>query len=75
MNLQSILVLLQRPLYMLGNEFGLRLLTCFKRCDDARRGRSIAKRNGDVTQPAFVPYAAYGTAFRFLEPGLFTPGE
>ena len=75
MNLQSISVLLQRPLYMLGNEFGLRLLTCLECCNDARRRRSIPKRYGDITQPAFVADAAYGAAFGFLEPGLLTPSE
>ena len=73
MNLQSTYVLSQRPLYMFGNEFGLRVLARFERSNYAWGRRRIAKRNRKSTLLTLVPDSADGAAFGFFQPGLFAP--
>lgn len=71
----TLFVLLKRPLYMLGDECGIRMQTSFERPYNFFAGLGIAQGNCDVAQPTIVADSTYGAAFGYLEPGRFTQCE
>ena len=68
-------MLLYCPLYMFCNQWRDVVFSACECCEYLVAGCRVAQRNRNISQPAFVPDATNGTAFCFVEPGLFVPQE